>query len=174
MDLGEIPCSSRRRNIHCHRNSYSFASVITDKDLLGRYAIVSAKLVSHFVEEFLGRHNPPKEHIDRLERSLVHSIVKRGVAITRESDLIVPEESGPRRRFAAHIRCRAHDDYGLDAVIAQNGVEVRLKECVILMLYDAVLTLFWGKHLVIKLEKHLFSWLGSGAKFQRYVAVRRH
>ena len=76
--------------------------------------------------------------------------------------------------FAAHIRCRAHDDYGLDVVIAQNGVEVRLKECVILMLYDAVLTLFWGKHLVIKLEKHLFSWLGSGAKFQRYGAVRRH
>jgi hypothetical protein len=174
MDLGEIPCSSRRRNNHCHGNGHSFAPVITDKDLLGRYAIVSAKLVSHFVEEFLGRHNPPKEHIDRLERSLVHSIVKRGVAITRESHLIVPEESRSRRGFAAHIRCRAHDDYGLDAVIAQNGVEVRLKECVILMLYDAVLTLFWGKHLVIKLEKHLFSWLGSGAKFQRYVAVRRH
>ncbi len=154
MDLGEIPCSSRRRNNHCHRNSYSFASVITDKDLLGRYAIVSAKLVSHFVEEFLGRHNPPKEHIDRLERSLVHSIVKRGVAITRESDLIVPEESGPRRRFAAHIRRSAYDDYSFDAVVAQNGVEVRLKECVILV-YDAVLTLFWGLHLVIKLETRL-------------------
>jgi hypothetical protein len=76
MDSGEIPCSSRRRHIHCHRNGHSLASVITDKDLLGRYAIVSAKLVSHFVEEFLGRHNTPKEHIDRLERSLVHSIVR--------------------------------------------------------------------------------------------------
>jgi hypothetical protein len=117
---------------------HSFASVITDKALLGRYPIVSAKLVSHLVEQFLGRHNPSKEHINRLERSLVHSIVKRGVAITRESDLIVPEESGPRRRFATYIRCRAHDDYSLDAVVAQNGVEVRLKECAILVFYDAV------------------------------------
>jgi hypothetical protein len=85
----------------------------------------------------------------------VHSIVKRGVAITRESHLIVPEEPGPRRGFAARIRCRAHDDYSLDEVIAQNGVEVRLKELVILVLYDAVLTLFRGQHLVIKLETRL-------------------
>jgi hypothetical protein len=63
-----------------------------------------------FRQAFLGRHNAAEEHIYRLERGLVHSIVKRGVAIARERHLIVPEESRPRRRFTAHIRCSAYDD----------------------------------------------------------------
>jgi hypothetical protein len=109
------------------------------KDLFGRHAIVPTKLISHFVKQFLGRHNAAEEHIYRLERGLVHSFVKRGVAVARERYLIVPEESRPRRRFTAHIRCSAYDDDSFDAIVAQNGVEVRLEEGVILMLYDAIL-----------------------------------
>ena len=72
---------------------------LSAKDLLGRHAIVSTKLISHFVKQFLRRHNAAEEHIYRLERGLVHPLVKRGVAVARECHLIVPEEPGPRRRF---------------------------------------------------------------------------
>jgi hypothetical protein len=89
----------------------------------------------------------------------VHSLVKRGVAIARESHLIVSEESGPRRGFAAHIRCRAHDNYGLDAVVAENGVEVRLEECVILMLYDAILARQGWTALTSRAREGLRPWV---------------
>jgi hypothetical protein len=129
--------------------------------LFGRYAIVSAKLIAHFVKQFLGRRNAAEERVYRLQRSLVHPLVERGVTVAWEGHLIVPKETRPRGGFAAHIRRRADDDDSFDVVVAQNGVEACLKERVILMLYDA--TLFGPQHLVIKL---------LGCPFQTYLSSR--
>jgi hypothetical protein len=44
--------------------------------LFGRDATVPAKLIAHFIEQFLGGHNTAKEHIYRLERRLMHPVIK--------------------------------------------------------------------------------------------------
>jgi len=57
--------------------------------------IVSAELISHFIEQLFCRHHSSEEHVNRLQGRLVHPFIEAGITVTRKSHLIVSEETRP-------------------------------------------------------------------------------
>jgi hypothetical protein len=86
--------------------------------------------------DLVAGHHLSEELVDVEQRSVVLGLRVGGAAVAGEQHVVVLHERLPRRCLAAHIRGDARDDDALDAVRAQNEIEIGVLEGAVAVLGD--------------------------------------